>query len=245
MTVCDMAVTGLFRNFAPSKLIKTTMARKLILILSALLLTLSVSAQQPVKKVKVACVGNSITEGVGSGDYEQNSYPAQLQQLLGREQYRVRNFGKSGHTLMSSGDRPWLKTDRWQDARKWKPVIVVIKLGTNDSKPINASHIESDFRRDLLALVDSFQALPTVRQIYLCTPIPCVEDNRYNIDGKVISQQIVPIIEEVARERHLPLIDLHEALTGHADLLPDHVHPNKEGAGIIARTVYEAITNKQ
>lgn len=235
---------GLFRNFASSKQNKK-MARKIILILSALLLTLSLSAQQPQKRIKVACVGNSITEGVGSGDYEQNSYPAQLQQLLGKEQYRVRNFGKSGHTLMSSGDRPWIKSDRWQDARKWKPVIVIIKLGTNDSKPINASHIESDFRNDLIALVDSFQALPTVKQIYLCTPIPCVEENRYNIDGQVISQQIVPIIKDVARERYLTLIDLHAAMTGHADLFPDHVHPNKDGASIIARTVYEAIMNKK
>ena len=196
------------------------------------------------KRIKVACVGNSITEGVGSGDADLYSYPAQLQQLMGMD-YRVRNYGKSGHTLMSSGDRPWIKTEKWRDCKKWKPAIVIIKLGTNDSKPINADHIKSDFQRDLLALVDSFLALSSVKQIYLCTPIPCVQENRYNIDGEVISQQIVPVIQQVAAHRKIQLIDLHTTLTGHADLLPDRVHPNREGAGIIAHTVYEAITNKQ
>lgn len=217
------------------------MNKRIVFLLSmVLLITSVVMAQQPVKRIKVACVGNSITEGVGSGDHETNSYPAQLQQLLGME-YWVRNYGKSGHTLMSSGDRPWIKTDKFRDAKKWKPAIVIIKLGTNDSKPFNATHIKDDFRRDLCALVDSFQVLPSVRQIYLCTPAPCVQENRYQIDGEVITQQIIPIIKEVAEERHLPLIDLHTALTGHADLFPDHVHPNKEGAGIIAKTVYETI----
>ena len=195
------------------------------------------------KRIKVACVGNSITEGVGSGDPDQYSYPAQLQQLMGVD-YRVRNYGKSGHTLMSSGDRPLIKTDRYADVKRWKPAIVIIKLGTNDSKPINNSHIDADFQRDLTALVDSFAAMPSVRKIYLCTPAPCVRENRYNIDGEVIARKIVPIVRQVAEQKGLPLIDLHEALTGHADLFPDHVHPNREGAAIIAEEVYRIITQK-
>ena len=192
------------------------------------------------KRVKVACVGNSITEGVGSGNADLYSYPAQLQQLMGMD-YRVRNFGKSGHTLMTSGDRPWIKTEKWRDCKKWKPAIVIIKLGTNDSKPINAGRIKSDFQRDLLALIDSFQALPSVKQIYLCTPVPCVSENRYNIDGKVIEQQIVPIISKVVKKRKLRLIDLHQTLSGHAELFPDKVHPNREGAALIAQAVAAAM----
>ena len=213
----------------------------MLMLTVAFLANATAQQTEPAKKrIKVACVGNSITEGVGSGDRDLYSYPAQLQELMGMD-YRVRNYGKSGHTLMQSADRPWLNTEKWRDAKKWKPAIVIIKLGTNDSKPINNSHIATDFRRDLLALVDSFQAMPSVRHIYLCTPAPCVHENRYNIDGEVISAQIVPIVRQVAVERKLPLIDLHTALSGHADLFPDHVHPNREGAALIARTVYDAI----
>ena len=216
--------------------------KRLFLLSLCLLLTMGLWAQEAgkAKRVKVACVGNSITEGVGAGDKELYSYPAQLQQLLGNG-YRVRNYGKSGHTLMTKGDRPWIKTDKYRDVKQWKPAIVVIKLGTNDSKPINAGHIKSDFRNDLMALVDSFQTMPSVKQIFLCTPVPCVSDNRYNIDGKVIESQIVPIIKKVADKRKLQLIDLHQALTGHADLFPDKVHPNREGAALIAKTVAETL----
>lgn len=220
------------------------MKQKVLILIAALMLVTMVSAQNQTKprRVKVACVGNSITEGVGSGDSDMYSYPARLQQLLGTEHYRVRNYGKSGHTLMSSADRPWIKTDRYCDLKMWKPEIVIVKLGTNDSKPINKGHIQSDFHRDLLALVDSFQTMPSVKQIFLCTPTPCVQDNRYNIDGEVISRQIVPIIQSVAAERHLRLIDLHSALTGHTNFFPDHVHPNREGAALIAKTGYIAMT---
>lgn len=218
--------------------------KKSILIISALILSTVIMAQQPTtpKRIKVACVGNSITEGVGSGDRELYSYPAQLQQLLGNA-YRVRNYGKSGHTLMNSGDRPWIKTDRWRDTKMWKPAYVIIKLGTNDSKPMNASHIQRDFRRDLCALIDSCQALPSVKQIFICTPAPCVHTNQYNINGEVIAHKIVPIVKEVAEQRKLPLIDLHEALSGHPDLFPDHVHPNRQGAAMIAETVFQSINN--
>ena len=41
---------------------------------------LSAVAQEP---VKVACIGNSITYGSGIDNREQNSYPAQLQRMLG------------------------------------------------------------------------------------------------------------------------------------------------------------------
>ena len=58
--------------------------------------------------VRVACVGDSITYGSGIPDREHNSYPAQLQKLLG-DGYEVRNFGVSGATLLKNGDKPYWK----------------------------------------------------------------------------------------------------------------------------------------
>ena len=50
------------------------------------------------------------------------------------------------------------------------------------------------------------------------------------------------LIEEIARIAGATLIDLQEGLYDRPDLLPDALHPNAEGAGILARTVYGALT---
>ena len=56
-------------------------------------------------KIRVACIGDSITEGdLGDGDVvPATSYPTQLQEMLG-ERYEVRNFGKCGICLSRSAD---------------------------------------------------------------------------------------------------------------------------------------------
>ena len=54
--------------------------------------------------VRVACVGDSITEGAGVRDPNKR-YPAQLGVLLGAN-YDVKNFGVSGTTMLDNGDSP-------------------------------------------------------------------------------------------------------------------------------------------
>ena len=58
--------------------------------------------------IKVACIGDSVTYGSGIEDRDNNSYPAQLQKMLGDE-YVVGNFGKPGATLLVKGHRPYFK----------------------------------------------------------------------------------------------------------------------------------------
>jgi len=84
--------------------------------------------------VRVACVGDSITFGAGVEDRDKNHYPAVLGGLLGTS-FDVRNFGRSGATLSSSGDLPYRDTDEFKAATAFAPDVVVIKLGTNDTKP--------------------------------------------------------------------------------------------------------------
>lgn len=217
------------------------MKRTLFILIFLLLFgaTQSLNAQAA-RRVKVACVGNSITEGVGSGDHELYSYPAQLAELLGAN-YKVRNFGKSGHTLMTVSDRPWVKTEKWRQLKRWNPEIVIVKLGTNDSKPFNASNIASNMKSELNSLIDSIYTISSVKKLYICSPIPSYGENRYKIDGEVIRQQIVPAIQAVAEERGVSFIDLHQEFGYHPELLPDNVHPSKDGAAKIAKIVYKHI----
>ncbi len=86
--------------------------------------------------IRVACIGNSITDGFGIGMAPVKGYPAQLQKKLG-DGYEVKNFGVSARTMMNKGDLPYMNELAWRDAKAFNPNIVVIKLGTNDTKTHN------------------------------------------------------------------------------------------------------------
>ena len=186
------------------------------------------------EKIRIACIGDSITYGENIPDREHDSYPAQLQNLLG-EAYDVRNFGVSARTLLRKGDFPYFDESAFRQARDFKPDIVVIKLGTNDSREHNWQH-KADFRQDLSDLADSF---PT-SDVYFCRPVPLYED-RWGLRGEVITGEIVPLIEAVAAAKGIEVIDLYTPLSGHEELFPDKVHPNAEGAHIMAETIAGAI----
>ena len=177
-------------------------------ILSFLLFTFIVFSVKA-DNIKIACVGNSITEGFGLENPSQESYPAVLQSLLG-DDYEVGNFGLSARTLLMKGDLPYMKEQRFKDALEFLPDIVTIKLGTNDSKPHNWLH-KDDFKHDLNTLLDSFSALSSSPKIYLCLPIPS-ENNIWGINDSIIHNCIIPIIKEVAVERNISMIDLNTAM---------------------------------
>lgn len=191
--------------------------------------------------VRVACVGDSITYGAGVEEREKNSYPRVLGQLLG-ERFDVWNFGVSGATLLAHGDKPWRFTPQFNAALGLRPDIVVIKLGTNDTKPQNWIRSLS-FEDDLEALVRDFKGLASKPKIYLCLPVP-VYETRWGINEAALSGGVIPAIRAVAKRRRLPVIDLHSALSGRPELFRDRIHPNAEGARLIAETVKIALVGK-
>ena len=184
--------------------------------------------------IKVACVGDSITYGAGVEDREKNSYPRVLGQLLG-EKFDVWNFGVNGATLLSHGDNPWRLTPQFNAALGLRPDIVVIKLGTNDTKPQNWIR-NRGFEEDLETLISDFKSLPSKPKIFLCLPVP-VYETRWGINEAAINSGVIPAIRAVAKRRRIPVIDLHSALSGKAELFPDHIHPNAQGARLIAEAV--------
>ena len=114
------------------------------------------------KKIKVACVGDSITFGYGIADRTYNSYPSQLQRMLGGE-FEVKNFGVSGATLLKKGDLPYWNTEAYRDALSYRPDVVYIKLGSNDSKAINRKHYHhfvSDYKENWYGLFKHYRSSP-------------------------------------------------------------------------------------
>ena len=87
---------------------KRSQTARLLLITIFLLAVVAVAPAADQEKIRVACVGDSITFGSGIQDRNTNSYPAQLGRLLG-EKWETRNFGVSGATLLKNGDKPYWK----------------------------------------------------------------------------------------------------------------------------------------
>ena len=205
--------------------------------------------------IRVACIGNSITDGSGIDMASMHGYPASLQQLLGKE-YWVKNFGVSGRTMLNKGDRPYMKEMAWRDALAFRPDVVVIKLGTNDSKPQNWQH-SAEFKQDLVQMITELcpelgqlpknkkkraKALAEVKtQIFLCTPIPAFKST-WNINDSVIVNGVIPIQQEVAKEYGLQVIDLHTLFGNDSNMMvADGIHPNEKGARRMAEIIADAL----
>jgi acyl-CoA thioesterase-1 len=182
---------------------------------------------------KIACVGDSITYGYGLSNPSQQSYPAVLQTLVGST-HTVRNFGTSGCTLLKNGDKPYWNDANFAASDAFKPDVVVIMLGTNDAKPQNWSH-EAEFAGDYASLIDHYRGLGAL--VYVATPPPVYPPGAFDIDPDVLSGEIVPLIRRAGTDAGAPLIEVFQALGGKANLFPDTVHPNAEGAQLIAQTV--------
>jgi lysophospholipase L1-like esterase len=191
--------------------------------------------------IKLACIGNSITYGSGIPDRPRDSYPAQLARMLG-EKWDVRNFGVGGRTLLKKGDFPYWNEEAYVQAKSFLPDVVIIKLGTNDTKPQNWKY-SAEFYSDYRAMIKELQALSSHPKIYLCKPVPAY-GNRWGINDSIVVHGVIPAIEKLAKTENLPIIDLYAALSGKASLFPDQIHPNSEGAGLMAKAIYKVITGK-
>ena len=198
-------------------------------------------AYQPYK-IRVACVGDSITFGYGLRDFVHDSYPAVLGRLLGKG-YDVRNYGVSARTMMNKGDRPYTKEPAYSAAVEFKPDIVILMLGTNDSKTMNWQFKE-DFCDDARTIVESFYRPGFKPQVFICLPPPS-DRTDWTISEKVISEEIIPMLESVAGQTGAGVIDLYSPFTGSRHLLQDGVHPDKDGAAIMAYEVFKSITEEQ
>lgn len=206
--------------------------------------------------IRVACIGNSITEGFGIDMCGAYGYPAELQKILGKD-YWVKNFGVSSRTMLNKGDYPYMNELAWQDAQAFKPDVVLIKLGTNDSKPENWQY-GAEFRQDLEQMIltlrpDLAQPVgkkakkvkkaknavpqPVKPKIYLCTPIPAFKPT-WNISDAVITNEIIPIQQEVVKKYGLEVIDLHTLYANDGDkMLDDGIHPDGKGAHRLAEII--------
>ncbi|GAB6120371.1 GDSL-type esterase/lipase family protein [Dysgonomonas termitidis] len=211
--------------------------KQLLTLALSLLLTTTISAQK-----RIACIGASITEGAGTTDMAKNSFPAQLGTLLGNE-YKVLNFGLGGRTMLRKGDFPYRETEQYKKALASNPDIVFIDLGGNDAKARNRIHM-NEMEGDCIDMIKSFRQLPSNPRVILMLPIVSFEPDTAQIWDAVIVNKIIPCLRKAAYKEGIEVLDMHPLLINRKDLMPDNIHPDNEGAAIIARRLFEQVTLK-
>ena len=215
----------------------------------AAVLSASRAAAQARIPTHVACVGDSITAGFAASSASA-AYPSVLQTLFGAS-VQVRNFGHSGATLMSVADLPYQNQTEYTDATGFVSaagatavVDVIIMLGTNDSKSYNwmvgAGTRAQQFVTDCTAMVDHFASLPTHPLVYLALP-PRAFANSYGISGTIIHDEMLPLLQQVAAAKGLPVIDVDTPTASHPELFPDGVHPNDTGYALVAQVMHDGL----
>ena len=211
--------------------------KRLFLPLLFSLFVLNAAAQ-----VRVSCIGNSITYGFGLPNPAADSYPSQLQRLLGPD-YEVGRFGKPGATLLRRAFRPYFQQQEFRDAMQFHGDIAVIHLGINDTDPRAWPNYRDEFIPDYSALIDSVRKSNPQVRVIIARMTPLSDRHHRFLSGtRDWHAEIQRAIEQIAELKGCELIDFYAPLHHRPELFPDAVHPNREGCGIMARVVYQTIT---
>ncbi len=198
--------------------------------------------------IKIACVGDSITCGALLKNRKESCYPAQLEKLLGN-QYCVRNFGVNGHALQKNGFRPYWGHKYFRMSSEFGPDIVLIMLGTNDATKRNWKGIDA-YTADYRAMLEHYLSLSSQPVVYAMTPPTEFSTSKrarvINMPSNERISKMTESIKQLAEEIAVGVIDINAATKNHPECFRfDGVHPDANGAKIIAETVYTELTSKR
>ena len=210
-------------------------------------------------RMKVACIGDSITYGLGLADRERESYPARLQAILDADEalpgrFEVRNFGNSGRgiyldSMRGSEKRGFRYMKEHQAALAWKPDVVVCNLGINDCgeyiKEYTGGRRRGQFADDYVSLLEDYRKVnPKVKLVIWTKLAPLTEGQRFYRSPEPFLMQAD--LEEVARRVGARGIDMAAPLRAGMDTLisRDHIHPTAAGAAAIAGATVSSIIVK-
>lgn len=190
--------------------------------------------------VKLACLGDSITAGMLVR--KEDCWVSRIAGAL-EKKAEVGNFGVSARCLLFKGDRPITREKAYRDALAFNPDILLIGLGTNDSKKKNWSH-KDDFVGNYREIIAEFRKQNPKLKVYCLLPIPSQEAKEGGISRECIAREIIPLIRQVAKGTKSKVIDLNKIMKGKDSLLVDGVHPNAEGHALMAEHILLVLKGK-
>ena len=204
------------------------------------------------KKLRIACIGDSITYGYSTTDPSVYSWPAQLQKKLGTEKVLVGNFGKSSSYAMDADDKynvrdkalTYRATKEYKDSLKFGADIVIIKLGINDCNNLSCKQACDNLKAALVSLAREYASLPTVQRVYIATSI------RVSITARVEQLTDGPLQEiqkAAAEEADVYLMDVYGLTRDYYDFMihytNDRLHPGNTTLTAIANATYSVLSN--
>jgi lysophospholipase L1-like esterase len=210
----------------------------IVVLIFASMMTVSVSfvAGSSPEKIRVACVGDSLTHF--------SSYQYYLWMKLGTDDYSVRNFDCDSTTITLDTSTSYMKTEEFQNAMDFQPNIVVIMLGTNDAKS-NLKQNNTTLTSDYIELIKAFQELPSEPEVWIVLPPPINSNQTSVIDAEYFSQTVIPCIRQAANQTGLKTINVYSALLKYPKFFQeDGIHLTVNGAEIIAQVVARALTGQ-
>lgn len=205
-------------------------------------------------KVRIACVGNSITKGSHLNNPTKECYPSQLSDMLSSvygDTCIVNNYGLSGRNMLKNGPSPIWNEPKFREALNWMPDICFILLGTNDSRPDLWKKSGNEFLEDYLNMIDTFKTWNPETRFIIGAPTPIWEGHPYGGDAwgekhndSILVNCIIPLINVVSEKTDAVLVDFHTPFKDSINLFPDHLHPNMTGANNIAKMIFKTIEEK-
>jgi len=231
------------------ELIKGLIQRKMVILLAAVVLVFFVLFNSGFfggndERIRISCVGDSLTYGSGViKTRDVDSYPAKLQKKLGTS-HLVSNFGVRNATASADGDLPYIGSTQYKKSLESEPDIVLLMLGTNDSKTYNWN--AKSYEEGIKSLVQTYKNLDTNPTVYLmispyCFSLDGSDIAEYQVQPKVVAGKIRDIVEKVAAEEGVEVIDLYSVTVGKEEHYRDGIHFDAEGYKIIADYIYDII----
>ena len=126
-------------------------------------------------KVKIAFIGDSITQGTGASNQPTMGYPGQLSRLLDSSKYTVGNFGKASSYALPADNKYNVKnktpelsyknTQQYKDSIAFEPDVVVMMLGINDIRSMSCDEARADLKEALRALTLEYCEMESVQKV--------------------------------------------------------------------------------
>jgi lysophospholipase L1-like esterase len=189
--------------------------------------------------IRITCVGASDVSS--PTPYGTPNWPDYIAGMLGYE-YSIINCGASGTTMIKQGNAPYWNTQQYTDSLDSSPDIVIIMLGSNDSKPYNWIY-QTNYIPDYEDLISHYRNLPSHPRIYINTLLSVYGPGSYDITDPIVTGQLCPVIWQLGYDENLPVIDINSATKNMSQNFPDNVHPNIAGAKVVAQTIFNGLMN--